>query len=418
MDEDDFDLGGFDEAYSPDDFSQADMDFATAVGMQTADRGSDDDSAAQFIANQFAQPQAGMNRSNIRGTSNFDPQFAAAFDISRGLDPTNNFGGTGGLAVPSYLRPQVQGDLVLNEAGDRMMYGSGFEKFIQETAPEIVQGFQNVGIGGLISQLGTSISEAFTDAKRAIGLDGGAQGGLKVEDLQPAMGTLDPSDRFLGNMSQQGADIRVTDPVVRAAPPVTMASVPQISPLFDQFGNPFRTRADRNAAEMAQQSLSGGIASVAPTMAREANTNVADATRSLQGPPAFINKEVQRIPGGFDIRGEFDYPGTARDTKLKSMITGIGAGRPTEQDAMNTFLNRMYTTSQTPIEKQADASQFLNPQAISQGLNYFAGPQIQDFFRGVTNNPNTTIRLGPGFDIDKQKVDDNIFSINIPFATG
>jgi len=66
----------------------------------------------------------------------------------------------------------------------------------------------------------------------------------------------------------------------------------------------------------------------------------------------------------------------------------------------------------------ADASQFLNPQAISRGLNYFAGPQIQDFFRGVTNNPNTTIRLGPGFDMNKREVDDNIFSINIPFATG
>lgn len=66
----------------------------------------------------------------------------------------------------------------------------------------------------------------------------------------------------------------------------------------------------------------------------------------------------------------------------------------------------------------ADASQFLNPKVISQGLNYFAGPQIQEFFRGVTNNPNTTIRLGPGLDMNKREVDDNIFSINIPFATG
>ncbi len=416
MDEDDFDLGGFDEAYSPDDFSQADMDFATAVGMQTAGAGSDDDSAAQFIANQFAQPQAGMNRSNIRGTANFDPQFAAAFDISRGLDPTNNFGGVGGLAVPSYLRPQVQGDLVLNEAGDRMMYGSGFEKFIQETAPEIVRGFQNVGIGSLISQLGTSISEAFTDAKRAIGMTGKAEGGLTAQELD--MQQFDPTDRTLGDMSQQGAGMVVTDPVVSAPASVNMGAVPQVSPLFDQFGNPYRTRADRNAAEAAQQVLSGGIASVAPTMAREANTNVVDATRSLQGPPAFIDRDVQRVPGGFQMKGTFDYPGTDRDTKLESTLVGVGAGRPTEKDAMDAFLNRMYTRSQTPIEKQADASQFLNPQVISRGLNYFAGPQIQDFFRGVTNNPNTTIRLGPGLDMDKREIDDNIFSINIPFATG
>ncbi len=39
----------------------------------------------------------------------YDPTFAAAFDISRGLDPTINLGGTGGLAVPSYLRPQIPG---------------------------------------------------------------------------------------------------------------------------------------------------------------------------------------------------------------------------------------------------------------------------------------------------------------------
>jgi len=271
VDEDDFDLAGFDEAYSPDDFSQADMDFATAVGMQTAGAGSDDDSAAQFIANQFAQPQAGMNRSNIRGTANFDPQFAAAFDISRGLDPTNNFGGTGGLAVPSYLRPQTPGNLVLNEAGDRMMYGSPVERFAQETAPEFIRGIQKVGIGGLLN----TISEAFSDAKRAIGLDGGAQGGLKAEDLQPTMGTLDPSDRFLGDMSQQGAGMSVTDPVVPAPASVNMASVPQVSPMFDQFGNPYRSGFDRNMAEMAQQSLSGGIASVAPNQAQE----VGDAMR-------------------------------------------------------------------------------------------------------------------------------------------
>ena len=295
----------------------------------------DQDNYAQASANILAEPIAGRSRSNITNDPNYDPTFAAAFDISRGLDPTNNFGGTGGLAVPSYLRPQTPGNLILNEAGDRMMYGSPVERFAQETAPEFIRGIQKVGIGGLLN----TISEAFTDAKRAIGLDGGAQGGLKVEDLQPTMGTLDPSDRFLGDMSQQGAGISVTDPVV-TTPNVAMGTIPQVSPLFDQFGNPYRTRADRNAAEMAQQSLSGGIASVAPNMAQDANIQV------------------------------------------------------------------------------ADASQFLNPQAISRGLNYFAGPQIQDFFKGVTNNPNATIRLGPGFDMEKQKVDDNIFSINIPFATG
>ena len=77
MAEDDFDLGGFDEAYSPDDFSTDDMNFATAVGMQSSNRGSDDDSSAQFIANQYAKPQAGIpSRSNVIGMANYDPAFA------------------------------------------------------------------------------------------------------------------------------------------------------------------------------------------------------------------------------------------------------------------------------------------------------------------------------------------------------
>ena len=163
MDEDDFDLGGFDEAYSPDDFSQADMDFATAVGMQTAGRGSESDSAAQFIANQFAQPQAGIpSRSNIRNADNYDPTFAAAFDISRGLDPTGNFQGTGGLAVPSYLRPQIESGRV-DARGEPIRYSSGIERFLQEDVTDFVQ--SGPGIVGLI---GNFLSDNFNDAKKAL----------------------------------------------------------------------------------------------------------------------------------------------------------------------------------------------------------------------------------------------------------
>lgn len=140
--QDSFDDGGG----SPEDYglTQADFDFATNIGQQTGGFG--DDNTAQEIANYLAQPQVGQNRSNITnlvdattGRSLYDPTFAAAFDISRGLDPTNIMGGTGGLTVPSYLRPQVPGNLVLNEAGDRMMYGSGLERFAQETLPVLMR---------------------------------------------------------------------------------------------------------------------------------------------------------------------------------------------------------------------------------------------------------------------------------------
>ena len=66
----------------------------------------------------------------------------------------------------------------------------------------------------------------------------------------------------------------------------------------------------------------------------------------------------------------------------------------------------------------ADASSFVNPRSLSGALNYFAGPQIQDYFRDLTGKPDATIQLGPRFDVEKQKVDDNILSVNIPFNIG
>ena len=275
MDEDDFDLGGFDEAYSPDDFSQADMDFATAVGQQTGGFG--DDNTAQVIANQLAQPQLGQNRSNITNlvsigpggqrTSLYDPTFAAAFDISRGLDPTNN---QGGIAL-----------VEMKPVGLMALAGKAFE----------------------------SITNSFKDAKDTLGKMGDAVGGLSLSDLG-----------IFSSATGQKAMADMEDNVS-----------------FDQFGRRIDLGDTRQISNFPQVQI--------PTV---------DTTPNLL------------------------------DTNMD----------------------------------MADASQFLSPQVISRGLNYFAGPQIQDFFRGVTNNPNTTIRLGPGFDMNKREVDDNIFSINIPFATG
>ena len=157
MDED-FDLGGFDEAYEPDDFSQAEMDFASAIGAETGGFG--DDNTSQTIANFTAQPQVGLNRSNIIGTANFDPTFAAALDISRGLDPTLNLGGTGGLTVPSYLRPQIPGEFMTTPLGEadmvRPMFFSQGEKFLQQTLPEIVR-------SGPLARLARGIGSIFQD---------------------------------------------------------------------------------------------------------------------------------------------------------------------------------------------------------------------------------------------------------------
>ena len=181
MDED-FDLAGFDEAYEPDDFSQAEMDFASAIGAETGGFG--DDNTSQTIANFTAQPQVGLNRSNITnlvdartGQSLYDPTFAAALDISRGLDPTNNLGGTGGLTVPSYLRPQIEGEFY-DPFGDKPMFFSQGEKFLQETLPEIVR-------SGPIARLARGIGSIFQEG---INFAKDATAGIKL----PSLSTMFP----------------------------------------------------------------------------------------------------------------------------------------------------------------------------------------------------------------------------------
>lgn len=142
-------IDDFDDGYGdPSDYgmSQQDFDDASAIGQATYS--GDSDQLAQAIANSTARARSGSpSRSNIIGTDNYDPQFAAALKISRGLNPGVN---TGGLDVPSYLQPQLPGNKVLNEAGDRTMYYSPVERFMQEDLADIAQ--SGIGLTGLLGK--------------------------------------------------------------------------------------------------------------------------------------------------------------------------------------------------------------------------------------------------------------------------
>jgi|TARA_R100001463_G_scaffold135953_1_gene200206 hypothetical protein len=159
----------FDDGYGdPSDYGMSQSDFDTATSIGQAVYSGNDDNIAQAIANATAQPRVGSNRSNITnlvdssGNSLYDPQFAAALDITRGLDPTNNFGGTGGLAVPSYLRPQLTGanyvdygdqDIYFDGPRDKVKYFSPVERFLQEDATNFIRSAQEsaAGIPSLLS---------------------------------------------------------------------------------------------------------------------------------------------------------------------------------------------------------------------------------------------------------------------------
>jgi len=257
---DDFD--GFDEAYSPDDFSQADMDFATAVGMQTAGRGSESDSGAQFIANQLAQPQAGMNRSNVRGMANYDPTFAAAFDISRGLDPTGNFQGTGGLAVPSYLRPQIESGRV-DARGEPIRYFSEGERVIQEDFTDFIRSSQQAaaGIPSLLSSGLGAIKSVFD----GLSFLNDSKAGKTVEETVDAFGNV--------------VDPNVTDPLSATG-------------AVDAFGTPVS-----RAEQTRERNLGFGLGSVMTDpsfMARPIDTVTKTALDKLDDRPSIAELAEQR----------------------------------------------------------------------------------------------------------------------------
>ena len=212
--------------------------------------------------------------SNITNASNYDPNFAALQMIGRGLTPNSALRNQISFDVPSQMLPQIEGRL--GPVGPK--FYSEAERFLQEDLTDFVQ--SGPGIVGLI---GNFLSDNFNDAKKALGLDGGAKGGLKDEDFTGMMSTRD--DQQVSDMSQTGAEMSVTDPVV-TTPNVAMGTIPQVSPTFDAFGNVTR---DANMSRFADPfgQINAGIASIAPNMAQEANMNVDDATTQMADASTF-----------------------------------------------------------------------------------------------------------------------------------
>jgi hypothetical protein len=87
--------------------------------------------------------------------------------MSRGLQPGNrvrgdyfgadNFQGIADLARPSYLTPQVP--------GEKGMYFSGGERFLQETLPPIIQGVREISPTGIIMNLIQQGQDAYNKGK-------------------------------------------------------------------------------------------------------------------------------------------------------------------------------------------------------------------------------------------------------------
>jgi len=212
---------GFDDGYGdPSDYGVTDFDDATQAGFDvsgvtssdfsTGDSAEDYNSAimgqtplqavetfsgprgvADYILNQTG------NRSNIRNAVNYDPLYAQALNISRGVLPGNQvigfyptasqFQGQQDLTIPMDMRPTISG-----RAGKfGPQYYSGVEKFLQEDAPELVKSAMNMGIGGLLNKFTSTVSSTENSAKEAI--SGGKKkkknsfDGLSLEDINKSV---------------------------------------------------------------------------------------------------------------------------------------------------------------------------------------------------------------------------------------
>lgn len=248
------------------DFSSASMGLSDEA---MASIGSDENQDQSFFGGSDTPNVMDFGRgpvSNIRDTSSFDPNFAALQMIGRGLTPNSALRNQISFDVPSQMLPQIEGSL--GPIGPK--FYSPVEKALVEMEPVGIMAMLGKGLQSIMD----TAKGSFNDAKSALGFTGDAAGGLKDEDFTGLMGTRD--DQQISDMSQIGAQMNVTDPVVSAPASVNMGSIPQVSPMFDQFGNAYRSGFDRNMAEMAQQSLSGGIASVAPSRAAEVTQAMTD----------------------------------------------------------------------------------------------------------------------------------------------
>lgn len=298
MDED-FDLGGFDEAYDISDFGDDQafsMDDRAPVttmfgGGDYVDTGVGDGDSIASILNPALSSANRTNITNVGAGSNlvYDPAFAAALDITKGIDPTLNLGGTGGLTVPSYLRPQIPGEFMTTDLGEadmvRPMFNSQLERILQQTLPEIVK-------SGPIARLARGIGSVFQEG---IDFIKDSTAGIKVPDLKEFTGFV---DRFKPQRT-------VTDTNAMNMPEAAI-----IREKYDYGDRPLSAVMGQNT--FGSMPMNTGIANVSPNIsnqANQANMAVTDALQlvpsEFQDTPTDLGSGIRIAPGSGANRFKF-----------------------------------------------------------------------------------------------------------------
>ena len=298
---DSFDFGGFDEAYDISDFGE-DQAFSTSEmapvttmfgGGNFVDVGlGDDGDSLSSIINPALGSGNRTNITNVGGGSNlvYDPAFAAAIDIRRGIDPTLNLGGTGGVMVPAALRPQIPGEFMTTDLGEadmvRPMFNSQVERILQQTIPEAIK-------EGPVARIATGIGNFFGDLL-AEGRDFAkdATAGINLPSLREiGEGFTNFMDRFRPRETDTRA-VNMTEAAIRdEVPRFNYGEIPS--------GFTFGSMPNMNT----------GIASVRPQQMQDADRNVADALQLIpsefQDVPTDLGSGIQIAPGSGANRFKF-----------------------------------------------------------------------------------------------------------------
>jgi len=323
--DEDFDTASFDEAYDISDFgddqafSTADMAPVTTTfgGGNFVDTGA---GGGDSIASILNPALGGGNRTNITNVgagSNlvYDPAFAAALDISQGLDPTLNLGGTGGVMVPASLRPQIPGQFMTADLGEadmvRPMFNSQLERILQQTIPEAIK---EGPVGRIATGIGNFFGDLFSEGKE-FAKDPAA--GIKLPSLNEIS---EGFKNFMNRFKPVDRDTQTGRPIEPRGTELgdmttTNAFIPDARVVVDNFNRPLaRTVApifpsDMNQVPMLGVGNTGGITTTRPNMAQEADMEVADALQlvpsEFQDTPTDLGSGIRIVPGSGANRFKF-----------------------------------------------------------------------------------------------------------------
>ena len=353
MDED-FDTASFDEAYDYSDFGNVagDQAFTTdemAGGSSSTqgnfvDMGLGDGTGGDSLSSILNVP-TGTNRTNISNVGSgsnlvYDPTFAQALNVSRGLLPGNTGGAITQDMLPASLRPQIEGEFY-DPFGDKPMFFSQGEKFLQETLPGIVQTGPVATIArGIGNFFGNIFSEGRDFAKDATA-------GIKLPSLK------DISEGFTNFMDRFRPQRTVTDTNAMNMPEAAI-----IREKYDYGDRPLVDVMGQNT--FGSMPMNTGIASVRPQQMQDVDKNVAEALQLIPSnletnPIAPISKVQITDPAGVSSA----LP-TERDREKRDFARDVFASSPDLRQQQfgrfnQDFINK--TLNPTPFD---DTGTFIN----------------------------------------------------------